>query len=89
MTHNHKGLICLSNKKYNLYRNAFAPGVDNSNYNNEQRNWNLLMNCLPMEIEKKITILDLAKKYDLDFFQLFSYLEKWQSKKLIKFKNII
>ena len=85
----HNGLICLSNKKYDLYRNAFAPGVDNSKYTTDQRNWNLLMNCLPMEIEKKVTILDLAEKYNLDFFQVHSYLEKWKNKKLIKFESII
>ena len=84
----HKGLICLSNKKYDLYKNAFAPGVDNSKYTNNQRDWNLLMNCLPMEIEKNSTILDFSNKYRLDFFDLLTYLKEWKNKKLIKFVKI-
>ena len=71
-----------------MYKNAFAPGVDNSKYTNNQRDWNLLMNCLPMEIEKNSTILDLSNKYRLDFFDLLTYLKEWKNKKLIKFVKI-
>ena len=46
------------------------------------------MNCLPMEVEKKSTVLDLANKYSLDFFDLLSYLKEWKNKKLIKFVKI-
>ena len=37
---------------------------------------------------KKISILDLAYNYDLDFFDLYNYLLKWRNKKLLKFKKI-
>ena len=85
---NHKGLICLSNKKYDLYKPAYSPGINNDKYSELERKWNLLMNCLPMEAEKNISILNLAHKYDLDFFELYNYLIKWKNKKLINFNKI-
>ena len=88
VSNNHTGLICLSNKKYDLYKPAYSPGISNDKYTKLEGKWNLLMNCLPMEAEKKISILDLAYNYDLDFFDLYNYLLKWRNKKLLKFKKI-
>ena len=43
------------------------------------------MNCLPMEAQKKISIMDLSIKYNIEFYELYEYLLKWKNKKLIKF----
>jgi aminopeptidase-like protein len=86
ISNTHTGLICLSNKKYNLYKNAFSPGILKQKYTNIQKKWNLLMNCLPMEAKEKTSIMNLSKKYNLDFFELYNYLLKWKNKKLIKFE---
>ena len=85
---NHKGLLCLSNKKYDLYKDAYSPGIVNKAYTDQKRRWNLLMNCLPMEAEKGSSILELSIKYKLDFFELYEYLVLWKNKKLIKFNNL-
>ena len=47
---NFNGLISLSNKKYNLYLNAIAPGIDKKKYTQSQKQWNLMMNNLPNDI---------------------------------------
>ncbi len=87
LVNNHKGLVCLSNKKYNLYKPAYSPGVDKIKYTDDKRRWNLLMNCLPMEIENGSNILNLSYKYKIDFFDLSKYLDKWVKKKLIKYSK--
>jgi aminopeptidase-like protein len=81
----HKGLLCLSNKKYDLYLPAIAPGIVNQKYSSKKKNWNILMNCLPMECIKGLTILDLCLKYKTNFFECLDYLKKWRDKKLIRF----
>ena len=43
------------------------------------------MNCLPMEVNNNVSILDLSKKYNLDFSDVYQYLLKWKKKKLIRF----
>lgn len=85
ISNTHTGLICLSNKKYDLYMDAFSPGVLKKKYTKNEKNWNLLMNCLPMEVNNNVSILDLSKKYNLDFSDVYQYLLKWKKKKLIRF----
>lgn len=85
ISNSHKGLVCLSNKKYDLYKDAFSPGILKDQYTIVQKRWNLLMNCLPMEAQKKISIMDLSIKYNIEFYELYEYLLKWKNKKLIKF----
>lgn len=85
LKNSHKGLLCLSNKKYDLYLPAIAPGIVNKKYTSKKKYWNIMMNCLPMECIKGQTIIDLCLKYKINFFEILDYLKKWQDKKLLKF----
>jgi aminopeptidase-like protein len=82
----HKGLFCLSNKKYDLYLPASQPGIDNKKFSNDKKKWNILMNSLPMECINGTSVIELSLKYRINFFELLDYINKWKNKKLIKFK---
>ena len=83
---NFKGLISLSNPKYDLYKKTFSVGIHNSKVkiNSSDIKWNLLMNNLPMELENGRDVLYLSNKYNLPFNDILYYLNKWEEKKLIK-----
>ena len=78
----HRGLVSLSNPKYNLYMPAPAPGLDKETYQEVQRRWNLLMNCLPRELNGENSIVDIADKYSIPFFDVHKYLLEWEQKGL-------
>jgi len=84
---NFKGLISLSNPKYNLYLSAKSPGVDKTKYNNEKKKWNLLMNCLPNDIDSELSLNEISKKYKLPLKKVKIYCNKWLKKKLISKRN--
>jgi aminopeptidase-like protein len=81
---NFKGLISLSNPKYNLYLKAKAPGIDKIKYKEKKRKWNLLMNCLPNDIENSLSIREIAKKYKLPNKEVLNYCNKWIERDLLK-----
>lgn len=77
-----KGLVSLSNPRYDLYRAAPAPGVDKEDYVAVNARWNLLMNCLARELDGKTPLLDIANRYELPLDQLYDYVAKWIEKSL-------
>ena len=81
---NYKGVIALSNSKYNLYLNAESPGIDKEKFTKSQRNWNLLMNNLPSLFERKMSVDQIAQNYKLPYSQVLNYCGRWQKKNLIK-----
>lgn len=80
----YKGVISLSNPKYNLYLNAEAPGIDKKKYTKEMKKWNLLMNNLPRFIDSGMSLREIAKYHGLNYGNVFNYFKKWHNKKLIK-----
>ena len=76
------GLFCLSNPKYNLYKKAIEPGISDDGNKASDKQWNLLMNCLPMHISDGIHASKLSAMYHIDYFELLSYLKKWIAKGL-------
>ena len=85
---NFKGLISLSNKKYNLYLNAKSPGIDKKKYRLIDRKWNLLMNNLPNDVSyQNLSVEEIAEKYQLPTTLVKKYINKWVSKKLLKYNN--
>lgn len=85
---NFKGLISLSNKKYDLYLNAKSPGIDKKKYRSLNKKWNLLMNNLPNDVNyQNLSIDEIAIKYKLPKQSVKKYVNKWVSKKLLKYIN--
>lgn len=77
-----RGLVALSHPRYQLYRAAPAPGLDRKAYLEESRKWNLLMNCLPRELDGRHSAIDLAHKYGLPVLEVCEYLAQWEAKQL-------
>ena len=73
----HRGLVSLSHPNYNLYLPARAGGLDKGDYVQKQKSWNLLMNCLPRELNGENSIIDIAHQYGVSFGVLQEYLVKW------------
>ncbi|MDD5005728.1 MAG: DUF4910 domain-containing protein [Candidatus Omnitrophica bacterium] len=84
MTRNFKGLMALSNPKYDLYIHTIDPSI-RLTISKEQRKWNYLMDCVIRYFDGKQTISDIALKHDIDYFKLLDYLRKFEKKGLINF----
>ncbi len=82
-----RGLVSLSHPMYDLYKPAPAPGIDREEYPALARKWNLLMNCLPRELDGTKTTLDIAKKYSLPVLEVAAYLDEWVDKGLAEVDN--
>jgi aminopeptidase-like protein len=78
-----KGLVSLSHPRYNLYRAAVAPGIDRQEYSAINAKWNLLMNCLPRELNGKNSLLDIATRYELPLDDVSDYVKQWINKGLV------
>lgn len=78
------GLFCLSNPKYDLYRKAIEPGISDEGTTLYEKQWNLLMNCLPMHISQGVLASELALRYNINYFELIDYLKQWLEKNLAK-----
>ncbi len=79
-----KGLYCLSNKKYNLYKPVWDPASEIKRNRNIGRNWHNLMTDLPRVSNNGVEIIKLSKNYKIKFQSLINYLTKWQKVKLGK-----
>ena len=77
-----RGLVALSHPRYRLYKAAPAPGVDKGEYLEVSRRWNLLMNCLPRELDGHNSAIDLASKYELPVREVCDYVKQWREKGL-------
>jgi aminopeptidase-like protein len=79
-----RGLVALSHPRYDLYRAAPAPGLDKGKYLEGSRRWNLLMNCLPRELDGQNSVIDIAYKYKLPVSEVCAYLKQWVEKGLAR-----
>lgn len=78
-----KGLVALSHPRYDLYRAAPAPGIDRKEYVASNARWNLLMNCLPRELDGTRPLMEISEKYDLPLDELHGYVMRWVEKGLV------
>ncbi len=76
------GLVCLSNPKYDLYVSPGDPSI-NPMVPEEQHRWNYLMNCITRHFDGRTTILDIAEKYDQNYFNVLEYVRKFEEKGLV------
>ena len=77
-------MISLSNKKYNLYKRAEAPGIDKVKYSANLKKWNILMNNLPNLFDRFFSVEQISKIYSLPKNEVLKYCLKWKNKNLLK-----
>lgn len=77
------GLICLSNPKYNLYKEREDPAVKKK-LSESSEDWGHLLDCLFRYFDGKISILEIANKHNLEFAELYDYICSFKKKKLVK-----
>lgn len=82
MKRHFKGLVALSNPKYDLYISTNDPSIRTA-VPEEQRRWNYLMDCIIRYFDENMTILDIAEKHDLDHGKVYTYIKKFEEKGLI------
>ena len=76
-----EGLVCLSS--YGLYKSIPTVSDSGVDYDSLHGRWNKLMNCLPREIDDKMSVFDLSEKYNLPAKEIYEYLEQWVAKGLL------
>ena len=81
---NFDGVISLSNKKFNLYKRAEAPGLDKGNYSSNLKKWNILMNNMPNLLNNYFSVKQISKIYKLPENEVLRYCLKWKNKKLLE-----
>lgn len=79
-----KGLVALSNPKYNLY----FPMTDPSKHDREEIDerslrWNYLMDCLPRYFDQQTRTIQIAERFDLPFTAVFDYVKQFEEKGLV------
>ena len=77
------GVVSLSNKKFNLYKRAEAPGLDKSKYSSNLKKWNVLMNNMPNLFNNYFSVKQISKIYKLPESEVLKYCLKWKNKKLL------
>jgi aminopeptidase-like protein len=82
MKRHFKGLVALSNPKYNLYISTQDPSIRQV-VPAEQKKWNYLMDCIIRYFNGDLTILDIAERHGLDYGQVYEYVRKFEEKGLI------
>ena len=77
-----KGLVALSNPKYDLYISTNDPSIRTA-VPAEQLRWNYLMDCIIRYFDETMTVLDIAETHDLDHGQVYRYIRKFEEKGLV------
>ncbi len=77
-----RGIVCLSNPKYNLYHERMDPAVRRQ-VTEDGEKWGYLNDCILRYFDGRTSLLDVAEKHDLPFDSLFHYVKKFEEKGLI------
>jgi aminopeptidase-like protein len=80
------GLIALSNPKYDLYVNRWDPALESGDITNSAQKWGHLQDCIIRYFDGELTILDIAEKHDLDYFEIRDYVQMFADKGLVEFE---
>ena len=76
------GLICLSNPKFNLYKEREDPAIK-KNLKEDSEKWGHLLDCLLRYFDGELSILEIANRHNLDFKSLYEYILEFKKKKLV------
>ncbi len=78
------GLVCLSNPAIDLYKPMLDPSIpDRRTITHEQRHWNYMMDCLPMELDLNDT-MTISRRHSLPFWDVHNYIQQWKAKGLVE-----
>jgi len=78
-----KGLVALSNPKYDLYKEWADPSI-RPTISETQKKWHHLMDGLPRYFDGKTTVLDVAEMYELPYDEVYEYIVEFQKKGLVE-----
>lgn len=79
-----KGLVRLSDPRYDLYKPAPAPGIDKGGHSEEMARWNWLMNCLPRLMDGRTGLIEIADRFQLPVAQVHDYVMQWVDRGLAR-----
>lgn len=83
-----RGLVCLSNPKYDLYQPFADPSVPALRTIPESAvRFNKLMNWLPRYFDGRTTALEIAERFELPFSAVRDYLSAWEAKGLVELRT--
>ena len=77
------GLIALSNPKFDIYKERFDPSKSSSSERVHGAAWGGLQDSIPRYFDGRWSILDIAEKHDIDFFEVQEYVKQFVGKKLV------
>lgn len=77
------GLIALSNPRYDLYIDSADPSI-RPTVPREQQEWKHLMDCLPRYFDGSMSILDVAERHGVDYWDTLDYVRRFETKGLIE-----
>jgi len=81
-----KGLVALSNPKYDLYIGTMDPSI-RPKIGDEQKRWNRLMDYIPRYFDGKKTVLEIAREHDLPYDKVLEYVRRFEAKGLVEMKG--
>ncbi len=87
VTRKFRGLVALSNPRYNLYIDQADPSLRPA-IGEEQRRWNYLMDCIPRYFDGATSIMDIAEKHQLCARKIHEYVGRFQEKGLVDISPI-
>ncbi len=83
-----KGLLALSNPRYNLYQPYWNPAEKAGPKRGEQTDWHYLMIDMFRDFEKNISLLEIAERHRLPFPEVHHYLSKLKATGAISFSAV-
>jgi len=84
--HRHfNGLICLSNPDYDLYFERHDPAIDKGLTDDDEK-WGHLLDSLLRYFDGSISVLEIAERHELPYFELLAYLKRFQARGLVSFE---
>jgi len=77
------GLVALSNPRYDLYVNRIDPAVQSPDRNDETERWGYFQDCVIRYFDGETSLLEIADRHDLGFFEVKRYLDRFEEKGLV------
>jgi len=81
------GLVCLSNPRYELYRERPDPAVK-KDLPEESEKWGYLADSLLRYFDGSLTVLEIAERHDLPFVDVYEYLRRFEEKELVRMAHV-